>query len=69
MSRCRRFEFRTGRLQIQRDEDGQLIEKKDGRLLVKQKGVDMMLGIDIARLATTKQELLEKCKREKRIRN
>jgi len=122
VSRCRRFEFRTGRLQIQRDEDGLPIKKKDGRLLVKQKGVDMMLGIDVAKLATTKQvqriiivagdsdfvpaisaakiegvlvtlyyspsgiihdslfeicddryhitkELLEKCKREKRIRN
>lgn len=55
VGRCRRFEFRTGRLQVQRDEAGEPLLKKDGRVLLKQKGVDMALGIDVAKLAATKQ--------------
>ncbi len=55
VSRCRRFEFRMGRLQVQRDEKGDVIKKSDGYPLLKQKGVDMALGIDVAKLASTKQ--------------
>ncbi|MBI4149024.1 NYN domain-containing protein [Candidatus Woesearchaeota archaeon] len=44
-----------GRLQVQRDEKGEIIKKADGYPLLKQKGVDMWLGIDVAKLAATKQ--------------
>lgn len=50
-----RFEMRTGRLQIVKDGEGNTILKKDGTPLLKQKGVDMALGIDIARLSSTRQ--------------
>jgi len=50
-----RFEVRTGRLQIIRNEEGNPILKKDGTPLLKQKGVDMALGIDVARLSATHQ--------------
>lgn len=56
IARLPRFEFRTGRLQLQRNEDGEILFKKDGKTpLLRQKGVDMALGIDVARLAATKQ--------------
>ncbi len=56
IARLPRFEFRTGRLQLQRNEDGDVLFKKDGKTpLLRQKGVDMALGIDVARLAATKQ--------------
>ncbi|MBS3117408.1 NYN domain-containing protein [Candidatus Woesearchaeota archaeon] len=44
-----------GRLQVQRDEKNEIIKQSDGYPLLKQKGVDMALGIDGAKLATTKQ--------------
>lgn len=56
ITRLPRFEFRTGRLQLQKNEEGETLFKKDGKIpLLKQKGVDMALGIDVARLASTKQ--------------
>jgi len=53
--RLSRFEVRTGRLQIQRDEKGNILKKADGTPILRQKGVDMALGIDAALLAATKQ--------------
>ena len=55
VTRLPRFEFRLGRLQLQRDEFGEVLTKKDGTPLLRQKWVDMALGIDVAKLATTKQ--------------
>lgn len=55
ISKLPRFEFRMGRLQIIRDKEGRKITESDGTPVLKQKGVDMALGIDVARLSTTRQ--------------
>lgn len=55
ISKLPRFEFRMGRLQIIRDREGNMITEEDGTPLMKQKGVDMALGIDVARLSATRQ--------------
>jgi uncharacterized LabA/DUF88 family protein len=51
ITRLTRFEFRMGHLQLVRDEEGDMIKKKDGEPVLRQKGVDMALGIDMASLS------------------
>ena len=55
IERLSRFEFRTGRLQQVRNENGEVIKRTDGTPMLKQKGVDMSLGIDVAKLSATRQ--------------
>ncbi|MBI5347641.1 MAG: NYN domain-containing protein [Candidatus Aenigmarchaeota archaeon] len=55
ITRLPRFEFRTGRLQQLRDDHGNVIQKSDGTPMLKQKGIDMALGIDVTKLSATKQ--------------
>jgi uncharacterized LabA/DUF88 family protein len=55
ISHLSRFEFRTGRLQQIRDENGNVIKKADGSPMLRQKGVDLAMGIDVAKLAAVKQ--------------
>src|SRR3989338_2257166 len=50
-----KFEFRSGRLQKVRNDEGSVITKKDGTPLFRQKGIDMALGVDLVRLSATKQ--------------
>jgi uncharacterized LabA/DUF88 family protein len=54
LTRHPRFEFRLGRLQLLRDEAGNVLKKMDGTPFFKQKGVDMALGIDMTGLSATK---------------
>jgi uncharacterized LabA/DUF88 family protein len=51
ITRLSRFEFRMGHLQLVRDEEGNVIKKQDGEPVLRQKGVDMALGIDMASLS------------------
>lgn len=52
VTRLSHFEFRIGRLQIVRDDEGNIIKRKDGTPQIRQKGVDLALGIDATRLAS-----------------
>ncbi len=52
ISRLPRFEFRTGRLQLLRDSNGNVIMNENGSPEFRQKGVDMALGIDTAKLSS-----------------
>ena len=52
ITRLPNFEFRLGRLQLMRNEDGNILYKKDGTPELKQKGVDMALGIDAVKLSS-----------------
>ncbi|MFH1225560.1 MAG: NYN domain-containing protein [Candidatus Diapherotrites archaeon] len=51
LTRLPRFEFRTGRLQIVREEGGRIRRKADGYPELRQKGIDMALGIDMTSLS------------------
>ncbi|MBU0662881.1 MAG: NYN domain-containing protein [Candidatus Diapherotrites archaeon] len=51
ITRLSRFEFRTGRLQIVRDESGRIMRKPGGYPELRQKGIDMALGIDMTSLS------------------